>query len=463
MRISAMEGMTVILDTRLINLSKMHAWELYSSSLDTELRQCTDEGRDVAAYSDVVRAVSALPLSPLREELADALFAALTSAPLRPDYPYQEPDALEDIRAARPAARPAALPLPAADELSDRVRGAWLGRICGCLLGKPVEGWMSRDIEALARAEGNWPLTRYLTRNEAALRALGKEGALCNTWADALSGAAPADDDTNYTTMAALRIVGRHGRDFTSDDVALEWMASQPKDAYCTAERRAFRNFVAGIMPPHSATYKNPDREYIGAQIRADYFGYINPGDCETAADMAWRDARISHVKNGIYGEMFVAAMLARAAVSGDVIDVINAGLAEIPEKSRLAEAIREALDWHKQGVEQAECFRRIHEKYDESNAYDWVHTISNAEIVALCLLYSEGDLSRGICMAVEQGFDTDCNGATVGSIIGMMKGSAAVGDEWTRPLCGKLRTQIFGCEVFSIDELVSITLGHMA
>ena len=108
-------------------------------------------------------------------------------------------------------------------------------------------------------------------------------------------------------------LIEKYGKDFIPYDVSRMWLSSQSKDAYCTAERVAFCNFVNGYEPPQSALYKNPFREWIGAQIRADYFGYINPGNPKLAAEMAWRDASISHVKNGIYGEMFVAAMLSVA------------------------------------------------------------------------------------------------------------------------------------------------------
>ncbi len=448
-------------DAKYLNLSAMHEWELYSRSLETELRECLDEGRDVAQYEALCRAVSALPMGEVREELANVFFRAMMDAPMRAGYPYEEPDDLEGIRAARPAER-FSRPAPGGDALKDRIRGAWLGRVCGCLLGKPVEGMRTPDMHELLKNSGNFPLARYMT-----LEDLKKTPRLMprwakRTWADCLDGCAPTDDDTNYTVMAARGIVGKYGRDFTSDDAAVAWMDCQPKNAYCTAERRAFRNFVIGIRPPLSAVYKNPDREYIGAQIRADYFGYINPGDPAAAAEMAWRDARISHVKNGIYGEMFAAAMIAAAAASDDIVEVVRAGLNEIPAKSRLSEAVRAVLDDFASGRGEDECFAAIAGRWDEFKAYDWVHTISNAEIVTASLLYGGGDYGKSVCRAVQTGFDTDCNGATVGSIVGMMKGSAAVGGEWTAPICGTLDTSIFGVNRVSIEAMVELTMSHL-
>ncbi len=449
-------------DPKYLNLDAMHDWELYSKGLATELRQCLDEGRDVSRYAPLCEAISALPMGEAREELSNVFFRIMLNAPMRPDYPYREPDGLEAIRAARPESRRAFTPPAHDDRLKDKIRGAWLGRVCGCLLGKPVEGMRTPDIRELLQNSGNFPLSRYMTLEDLQKTPRLLESWTNRAWADNLDGCAPVDDDTNYTVMAAKGIVGKYGRGFTSDDVAAAWMDCQPKNAYCTAERRAFRNFVIGIRPPKSAIYKNPDREFIGAQIRADYFGYINPGDPETAAEMAWRDARISHVKNGIYGEMFVAAMIAAAAVTDDMETVIRAGLDQIPAKSRLSEAVRAVLDGFSAGVGMDECFAGIARRWDEFKGYDWVHTISNAEIVTASLLYCGGDYGKSVCRAVQTGFDTDCNGATVGSVLGMMLGSAGVGAQWTDPIRGALDTSIFGVNRVTIEDMVDLTMRHL-
>ena len=74
-------------------------------------------------------------------------------------------------------------------------------------------------------------------------------------------------------------------------------------------------------------------------------------------------------------------------------------------------------------------------------------------------LLYGHGDYGKSICMAVQTGFDTDCNGATIGSVIGMCRGRQAIGEEWTRPLHGRLDTAIFGVGTVEIDDRIEMTL----
>lgn len=312
-----------------------------------------------------------------------------------------------------------------------------MGRICGCMLGKTVEFIQTNEL-----------CEKY------------KFPFKSRVYADEIDGM-PVDDDTNYVVLAQV-IIDKYGRDFTPYDVSRAWLEYQSKDSYCTAERVAFCNFINGYEPPQSAVYKNPYREWIGAQIRGDYFGYINPGDPETAANMAWRDASISHTKNGIYGEMFAAAMLAIAAVTNDMEDIIRSGLAQIPYTSRLYEEIVSVLDGFKKGVSQKDTFDNIHKKYDEYTAHGWCHTIPNAMIVAASLLYGNGNYGKSICMAVETGFDTDCNGATVGSILGMANGIESIPEYWTKPIKDTLHTTIFGFGTVKISDMAKKTLNHL-
>lgn len=442
----------------------LHNWESYSAQLMVEFRQSMEEGKDVGALQDLFRAVSNMPASAEREKIANVLFDMVLNAKKAVDYPYEEPSERDAIRDARPqnGFLPSAPP-PEGEDLRRRIRGAWLGRICGCLLGKPIECIRTNELDQLLASSQNQPLHRYIVSSDVTPELCEKLSyRLYNKpWADTVS-CAPADDDTNYTVLAQL-LIERHGRTFTPENVAMLWLESQTKNAYCTAERVAYRNFVNGYMPPLSAEYKNPYREWIGAQIRADYFGYINPGDPAAAADMAWRDACISHVKNGIYGEMYVAAMIAAAAVESNLENIVLAGLAQIPEHCRLAEAVHEVLRQFRAQTAQQEIFRYIHSRFDEHNTHDWCHTISNAMIVTAALLWGAGNYTKSICMAVETGFDTDCNGATVGSILGMRGGEGCIGAQWTAPLHGKLETTLFGVGTVEIEELVDRTLRHVA
>lgn len=439
----------------------IHVWEKYHNELIIEFMQCIDEGKDLAAYKNIFEAVHNMPEGSHKLEMADVLYKLTMEAPVAEGYKYHEPSDLKGIFESSSKTETEKKTL-SKEELFDKVKGAWVGRICGCLLGKPLEGITRPDLLYLLKETGNYPLKRYIKRGEITEEILKNSGYKfpCNAYVDTIDSA-PVDDDTNYTVMGQ-RIIENFGRNFTPENVAHTWITSQLKDDYCTAERVAYLNIIKGFSPPDTAIYKNPYREWIGAQIRADYFGYINPCDVAAAAEMAWRDASISHIKNGIYGEMFVAAMLAAAYAYSDIKDVIKAGLSVVPAASRLHEKITNLIAFYDAGNTYQDFMKDFHTRYNERNGHDWCHTVSNAEIVVAALLYGEDDYGKSICLAVEPCLDTDCNGATVGSIMGLKNGFKGIGEEWYKSINGKLDTTLFGMKKTDIDELVLKTIKHI-
>lgn len=442
-----------------------HTWlYLSKSDVETERLQCVQEGRDLSSVEEEFNRVLALDLeNPAHQPAAQALLDRTIELPIRADFPFEEPSDLEGIRAARPVQGPHLAPFALdPSTLEDRVYGAWVGRCIGCLLGKPVEGWRRPKMHGYLKDLNRWPLADYF-RVDVATSAVREKYHLESDWsarffADRLDHM-PEDDDTNYTT-AGLAILKKHGPDFTPTDVANFWMSDLPLLHTCTAERVAYRNFSRLIPPPQSAAFRNPYREWIGAQIRADFWGYAAAGNPALAAEFAWRDACISHVKNGIYGEMWVAAMTAAAFVTDDIPTIIRAGLAQIPEKCRLADAIESILEWQEVEVDYDTAAYRVHEIWDENRDHDWCHTISNAMIVAVGLLWGEHDFAKTICRAVQSCFDTDCNGATTGSLLGILHGRKALPSNWVNQIHDTLHTSVTGYHTVNLADITQDSLA---
>ncbi len=441
--------------------SSLHSWEKYSAGFDIEYRQCIEEGLMAEEYLNFFEAIKLLPEGELREGAADIVFRLTRKSEIRKNYPYREPSSYFEILTCRDIVEKSVKKLPDSDILIKKIKGAWYGRISGCLLGKPVEGMRRRELIPFLKKTDNYPMHRYIESSDITENTTR---GLCfiprGNFSDKLDSA-PVDDDTNYTVLYQ-KLIDIYGFDFTSDNVSSLWLKMQPKDAYCTAERVAFCNFVNRYKPPNSAIYKNPYREWIGAEIRGDYFGYINIGNPEKAAEMTFKDACISHTKNGIYGEMFIAAMIDDAGVCDNIIHVIKTGISQIPSESRLYNEIKSMLDDFSNGIGYQEAINKITQKYNDENGYDWCYTVPNARIVTAALLYGEKNFGKSIGLAVQEGFDTDCNGATIGSVLGMMLGINLIDQSWKKPLCGKLQTSIFGVGTTQIDDLVNKTLKHI-
>jgi ADP-ribosylglycohydrolase len=219
--------------------------------------------------------------------------------------------------------------------------GAWLGRAAGCLLGKPVEKVQRVGIRAILESSGRWPLTEYFTAQGVPAEVLVKHpwntqsGKTCLQ--ENIDGMAE-DDDLNYPLIALLT-VEKFGRDFNTDHIADQWLKNLPAGKVFTAERIVYRNLLDGLDPMVVGGLNNPFKEWIGALIRTDLYGWINPGNPKAAAQMAVRDAWLSHRRNGLYGAAMSAAMNAMAMVTKDIDQVLDAGFSVLPPESAIYKA----------------------------------------------------------------------------------------------------------------------------
>ena len=449
-------------------------WVQPEDLLPHELVQSAAEGKTTAdirqrwldAGGDPVPAVSGaspVPASPRLRRVAGELLDELDARPPAP-HP-DEPDDWEEIAA---IITPPPI-LPVGDDYPSRVAGAWAGRAAGCLLGKPVEKIPRQGIEEIARATGNWPLRGYFT-------AVGLPPAVAERWpwnrrsaptslTENIAGM-PEDDDLNYS-MLALTLLEQYGRGFTTENVAQLWLDDLPAGRVFTAERAAYRNLLDGCSPEESNRCRNPFREWIGALIRADVFGWTSPGRLGEAARLAGVDARLSHTRNGVYGAMWAAALASAAMVASDIDEVLDAAQGCVPPASRLAEAIATGRKAACAGLDDG--LGQLHDRFagltdgldqlhDRFAGLHWVHVLNNAATIAFALEYGGGDFGNSVCAAVTAGWDTDSAGATVGGVVGALVGADGIGSQWLDPIDGRVATSLPGGDR-RLDDLVARTL----
>ncbi|MFE5481532.1 ADP-ribosylglycohydrolase family protein [Streptomyces sp. NPDC056527] len=345
------------------------------------------------------------------------------------------------------------------DELADRILGGWTGRIAGNMLGKPVERgdhWTPEHIDRYLRLTDALPLADYLPPPPADALAAGFE--LRPEWPQCVRGRIDGscrDDDVDYSVLG-LHLLETHGFAFTTEQVGELWLLRLPYLQTFTAERTAYRNLANGLKPPLTATYDNPHQEWIGALIRADVYGWTSPGDPRRAASLARRDAVLSHTGNGVYGAMWAAALISAAFTAPDVRTALETALERIPASSRLARTVRHTIALYESKVEWSDTLSVLAE---ETAGLGWIHTVPNAAVLTAGLLYGGGDFTTTIALTVRGGLDTDSNGATAGSVAGVMCGAAAIPPQWSEPLRDRVRSAVFGFDGVRIGELAERTL----
>lgn len=283
------------------------------------------------------------------------------------------------------------------DELHDRVMGCWLGKSIGGTLGMPLEG---------------------------------KKGLFNLTYYDPVPEGAIFNDDLDIQ-LVWLRALQELGPDLTAHDLGRYWLKHviYPWDEYGYG---AF-NLRKGLQPPVSGAFNNWYVDCEGSPIRSEIWAMVAPAAPAVAARYAYADAIIDHAGGeGVWGEMFLAALESAAFVVSDPHELIEIGLSLIPEDCRTARAVRDVLRWHREGVDWVRCRELLIEHHGHYNPQD---SPQNQGIVTLGWLYGGGDFGDSILKAVNCGEDTDCTGATLGAIMGIVHGAEAIPPKWKDPV----------------------------
>ena len=311
-----------------------------------------------------------------------------------------------------------------------RVYAGVLGKIIGVYLGRPFEQWPYDKIES--------------TFGEINGYVHDQVGAPLVVTDDDITG--------TFTFVRALEDNG-HCAEITAEQIGWNWLNYIIENRTIlwwgglgyAAEHTAFLRLKSGIMAPRSGSIELNGREVaqeIGSQIFIEGWAMVAPGNPKLAADLARKAASVSHDGEGIYGAQNIAAMAAQAFVERDLNALIDCALSFIPNNCEIARCIADVRAWHQTERDWRVTRAKIVEKWGYARYGTNCPIVSNHALVMLGLLYGADDFSRSLQITCNAAYDTDCNAANAGAILGIKNGLAGIDRadyDWRGPVADRL------------------------
>lgn len=237
-------------------------------------------------------------------------------------------------------------------------------------------------------------------------------------------------------------------------------------------------NLRAGLQPPVSGTHNNDFKDSCGSFIRSEIWACLFPGHPQRAAEYAFQDAVVDHGNGeGVYAEVFVAAMESAAFFETDVRRLVEIGLSYIPASCAVARAARRAIECVEAGMDRRAARKVMLEEWighiewhyispeDEAAGYKegkmgW-DVPSNLFIVVYSLLRCAGNFDDSILTAVSFGEDTDCTAGTIAALYGLMHGVDCIDKKWIEPIGRGIKT--ISLDPFRLAGRIPATIDEMS
>lgn len=189
-------------------------------------------------------------------------------------------------------------------------------------------------------------------------------------------------------------------------------------------------NLKVGLLPPMSGELNNSKwKNSNGAWIRSEIWACLSPGLPDVAIKYAFMDASVDHgLGEGTYAELFTAAIESAAFVESDIRKLIEIGLSKIPPECRVARSINLVINSFDKGTDWKATRNLL---VEDSADIGWFQAPANLGFVILGLLYGNGDFKKSMICAINCGDDTDCTGATLGALLGIINGVNGIPEDW--------------------------------
>lgn len=256
----------------------------------------------------------------------------------------------------------------------------------------------------------------------------GEERLLELTYYDPVPTGMVANDDLDLQ-IVWLEQVRRHGLPVNRRYLADAW--DENLRCMCDEYGVAQRNIRQKLMPPASGAYDNNFYAGMGAAIRTELWACLCPGDPALAAELAREDACVDHVDDGVEAACFLAAVESAAFVEHDRDRLLRIGYGFIHPDGRLYHALSDTVHWWGETHDFVAVRQRILDRYYVQN---WTDVSINLAFIVLGWLAGDGDFGKALCTAVNCGNDTDCTGATLGALLGILDPDG-IDEKWTRPI----------------------------
>lgn len=208
-----------------------------------------------------------------------------------------------------------------------------------------------------------------------------------------------------------------------------------------STEHTAYLNLKNGVDAPQSGSMEQNGKilaEQIGGQIFIDSWGLVNPCEPKKAADYGQIAASVSHDGEGLWGARFFCAAIAKAFETSDIQEIMQTGLAEVPEDSLYHQVADAVLAFHKEHPQEQEwrdCYQMLVRDWGYDKYPGVCHIIPNAGVCFMAMAYGAGRFDRTVEIATMAGWDTDCNAGNVGTVLGVACGLDGLPERYRRPI----------------------------